>query len=148
MKRKERYAKNKRVFFCSLFFVCNLCIVFCSFPTSAFAQEEEQESSSAGGRMLSSLHSFGKGFTDASEDADVDYNADYALTRVKENPVLGLFPLGMLIAGFVMNFSPGMVIVSSVASFVVLVYFPTFTPAVGMFFIFAAIYHFILRPER
>jgi hypothetical protein len=116
----------------------------------AFAQEEyaQEQGTSAGGRFLSSLHAFGKGFTDTSEDVQADYNVEYAVARVKENPVLGIFPLAMLIAGLFMNFSPAMVISSCIAAFVVMVYFPTFTPAVAIFFVFSAVYHFLLRPDR
>lgn len=120
------------------------------FFSVASAQEEyeEQEAPSAGGRFLSSLHSLGKGFTEAAEGVEVNYDVEYAMSRVKEKPLLGLFPLAMLIAGLALNFSGGMTIASSLASFVVLIYFPTFTPAVGAFFIFAAVYHFVLRPDR
>jgi len=122
-------------------------ILLCS---CAYAQDEypEEEGRSSGGRFLSSLHSFGKGFTDAAEDAEVDYNVEYAIDRVQESPALGWIPLGILIAGLAMNFSPAMVIACALVSFVVMVYFPTFIPAVAIFIVFSVVYHFVLRPDR
>lgn len=121
-----------------------LFVCMCVFAPDGYCQNDMQN---MGTRFLSSLQSLSAESDGFEFDPD-NLTVEYAVNRVKENPLLGIIPLVVFIIGLVMNFHVTGVVISALALFGSLVFFPVSAPIVGIFLIFATIYHFILRPDR